>query len=146
MADIKAFNGYMFNSEKVGDLGLVMSPPYDSLLPEEQDELYNRHEYNAIRLAKGKNFDTDSKDDNSSIRASKYLTEWIEKDVLIKDDAPAIYLYEQEVLFNKTTYSSKGLVALLKLEDFGNHVLTCEETTPVNKKGRYELLARTKAN
>lgn len=146
MADIKAFNGYMFNSEKVGDLGLVMSPPYDSLLPEEQDELYNRHEYNAIRLAKGKNFDTDSKDDNSAIRASKYLTEWIEKDVLIKDDAPAIYLYEQEVLFNKTTYSSKGLVALLKLEDFGNHVLTCEETTPVNKKGRYELLARTKAN
>ncbi len=146
MADIKAFKGYMFNNEKIEDLGLVMSPPYDALLPEEQDELYSRHEYNAIRLAKGKKFDTDSENDNSAVRASQYLTDWIQKDVLVQDAEPAIYLYEQEILFNKTTYSSKGLVALLKLEDFGNKVLTCEDTTPVNKKDRFELLSRTKTN
>lgn len=146
MADIKAFNGYMYNSEKIEDLGLVMSPPYDSLMPEEQDELYSRHEYNAIRLTKGKKFDTDSDTDNSAVRANKYLTEWIESNVLIKDAVPAIYLYEQEVFFNNTTYSSKGLVALLKLEDFGNHVHACEDVTPVNKKDRFELIARTKAN
>ena len=50
MADIMAFRGYLFNDKKIDDLGLVMSPPYDSLLEEEQDELYSRHEYNAIRL------------------------------------------------------------------------------------------------
>lgn len=146
MADIKAFKGYMYNSSKINDLGMVMSPPYDSLLPEEQDELYSRHEYNAIRLTKGKKLDTDSADDNSFTRAANYLSDWIKEGIIAADEKPAIYLYEQEVEFNHTTYSSKGFVALLKLEDFGEHVLTCEDTTPVNKKDRYELLSRTRAN
>lgn len=146
MADIKAFKGYMYNSSKISDLGMVMSPPYDSLLPEEQDELYSRHEYNAVRLTKGKKLDTDSADDNSFTRAANYLSNWIKDGIIVEDEEPAIYLYEQEVEFNHTTYSSKGFVALLKLEAFGEHVLTCEDTTPVNKKDRYELLSRTRAN
>ena len=146
MADIMAFKGYLFNNKKIDDLGLVMSPPYDALLEEEQDELYNRHKYNAIRLTKGKKLDTHSDIDNPAVRASNYLKEWIENDVLVQDEHPSIYIYEQEIFFNKTTYTSKGLVALLKLEEFGNHVLTCEDAAPVNKQDRYELLATTKAN
>ena len=54
MANIKAFNGYMYNPKKIDDLGMVMSPPYDSLTEENQQELYDRHDYKAIRLSKGK--------------------------------------------------------------------------------------------
>lgn len=146
MADIKAFKGYMFNREKTGDLGKVMSPPYDSISPEEQQELYDRHEYNSIRLSKGKVFEGDSENDNAATRAGEYLTEWISENVLVRDEKPAIYLYEQETLFNRTTFSNKGFVTLLKLEDFGTNIIPCEDTTPVNKKHRYELLSRTRAN
>lgn len=146
MADIMAFKGYMFNKDKIDDLGNVMSPPYDSISPEEQQEHYDRHEYNAIRLTKGKKFDTDTETDNPFTRANEYLASWIESGVLIQDEDPAIYLYEQEVEFNNTTYSNKGFVALLALEDFGNRVIPCEDTTPVNKKDRYTLLSTTKAN
>ncbi len=146
MADITSFKGYMYNTEKIDDLGLVMSPPYDALLPDEQDELYNQHEYNAIRLSKGKRFDTDTDDDNAFIRSRKYLEDWLKDDIIVQDEKPAIYLYEQEVEFNGSIYTNKGFVTLLKLEDFGNHVLTCEDTTPINKKDRYELLSKTKAN
>lgn len=146
MANIKAFKGYMFNAEKVGDLGLVMSPPYDSISGEEQNENYERHEYNAIRLAKGKTFENDNENDNPATRASDYLNEWIKNDILIKDTTPAIYLYEQEIEFNRSTFSNKGFVTLLELEEFGNNVVPCEDTTPINKKHRYELLSRTKAN
>ncbi len=146
MADIKAFKGYMFNTEKIDDLGRVMSPPYDSISTEEQNEQYEKHEYNAIRLTKGKKFDTDTENDNPATRASEFLTDWIKNDILVQDEKPAIYLYEQETVFNRTTFSNKGFVALLELEAFGNHVIPCEDTTPVNKKHRYELLSRTKAN
>ena len=146
MADIRPFKGYMYNSEKIDDLGKVMSPPYDALLPEHQDELYDLHEYNSIRLAKGKRFETDNETDNVFTRSKNYLEDWLKNDILIQDEKPAIYLYEQEVEFNGTTYTNKGFVTLLKLEEFGNHVLTCEDTTPINKKDRYELLAKTKAN
>lgn len=146
MADITSFKGYMYNSEKIDDLGLVMSPPYDALLPDEQDELYNQHEYNAIRLSKGKRFDSDNDDDNAFTRSRKYLEDWLKNDIIVQDEKPAIYLYEQEVEFNGQVYTNKGFVTLLKLEDYGNHVLTCEDTTPINKKDRYELLSKTRAN
>lgn len=146
MADITSFKGYMYNSEKIDDLGLVMSPPYDALLPHEQDDLYNQHEFNAIRLSKGKRFDTDSETDNTFIRSRKFLDEWLKKDIIIQDEKPSIYLYEQEVEFNGYLYTNKGFVTLLKLEAYGDHVLTCEDTTPINKKDRYNLLSTTKAN
>ena len=146
MADITSFKGYMYNREKIDDLGLVMSPPYDALLPDEQDELYNQHDYNAIRLSKGKRFDTDTDSDNAFTRSRNYLDEWLKNDIIVQDDKPAIYLYEQEVEFNGSVYTNKGFVTLLKLEAFGDHVLTCEDTTPINKKDRYDLLATTRAN
>lgn len=146
MADITSFKGYMYNHNKIDDLGLVMSPPYDALLPEKQDELYHQHEYNAIRLSKGKRFDTDTEDDNAFTRSRDYLNEWLKNDIIVQDEKPAIYLYEQEVEFNGYVYNNKGFVTLLRLENYGNHVLTCEDTTPINKKDRYELLSKTKAN
>lgn len=146
MADITSFKGYMYSADKIDDLGLVMSPPYDALLPEQQDKLYNQHEYNAIRLSKGKRFDTDTEDDNVFTRSRRYLEQWLTDNIIVQDEKPAIYLYEQEVEFNGTIYTNKGFVSLLKLEEFGNHVLTCEDTTPINKKDRYDLLSKTKAN
>ena len=146
MANIKAFNGYMYNPKKIDDLGMVMSPPYDSLTEENQQELYDRHDYNAIRLSKGKAYETDTASDNPSTRAKEYLEKWIKEDIIKKDAAPAIYLYEQVAEYNKTTFTNTGFVALLELEEFGDKVLTCEDTTPVNKQHRYDLLATTKAN
>lgn len=146
MADIKAFKGYMFNSEKIGDLGLVMSPPYDSISQEELEEIYQRHEYNAIRLTKGKNPSECTDESSPAIHSREYLNEWIKSGVLIQDSEPAIYLYEQEIEFNHSTFTNKGIVALLELEEFGNKVIPCEDTTPVNKKHRYDLLSQTKAN
>lgn len=146
MAKIKAFEGYMYNPDKIEDLGLVMSPPYDSLSEDEQKELYARHEYNAVRLSKGMTYDTDTPEDNPATRAKDYLQKWIQEDIIVRDSKPAIYLYEQAAEYNKTTFTNKGFVALLELEDFGDKVLTCEDTTPVNKQHRYDLLAATKAN
>lgn len=146
MAKIKPFNGYMFNEEKVGDLGNLMSPPYDSISALEQAEFYKRHEYNAIRLAKGMRYDTDTDGENPFTRAKNYLQEWIADGILVKDEKPAIYLYEQEADYGKASFTNKGFVALLELEELGKHVVSCEDTTPVNKKDRYELLSHTKAN
>ena len=140
MADITSFKGYMYNRDKIDDLGLVMSPPYDALLSDEQDKLYSQHEYNAIRLSKGKRYDTDTESDNTFTRSRNYLEDWLKNDIIVQDEKPAIYLYEQEVEFNGYVYTNKGFVTLLKLEEFGNHVLTCEDTTPINKKDRYDLL------
>lgn len=146
MATIKPFSGYVFSSEKVGDLGKVMAPSYTVVTEKERDELYSRSEYNAIRLVDGKVFDTDTETENRFTRAHDYLNSWINSGVITKYDKPAIYLYEQAVLFNETIFTNRGFVALLSLDDFGNQVVSCEDTTPVNKKYRFDLISQTKAN
>lgn len=146
MAYIKPFRGYMFNEDKTGDLGKLMSPPYDSISAVEQYEFYERHEYNAIRLAKGMRYDTDTDTDNPFTRANGFMQSWISDGVLVRDEKPTIYLYEQEADYGKASFTNKGFVALLELEEFGKNVVSCENTTPINKKDRYELLAHTRAN
>lgn len=146
MANIKAFTGYTFNSSKIEDMSLVMAPAYDSVSEEEKEALYKRHEYNAIRLTHGPKFDSDSSENNRFTRAKKLLSEWLEKEILVKDNKPAIYMYEQEIEYNHTTYSTRGFVSLLELEEFGQNVIACEDTTPINRADRFSHLAETKAN
>ncbi len=146
MAEIKAFKGYIYNSDKIDDLGKVTSPPYDAISPDVQQEYYDIHEYNAIRLAKGKRYESDTDTDNPSTRAGAYLADWIKNDILKRDLTDAIYLYEQEVEFNRATYSNKGFVSLLALDGHGKSVLPCEEAAAANKENRYKLLETTKAN
>ena len=145
MANIKPFKGYIYNQNKIDDLGKVMSPPYDSLSELEKRELYDRHEYNSIRLTKGLKYPVDN--EKSPVqRASEYLKDWIKNKILVEDSEAAIYLYEQEIIYGKATFSTKGFVALLEIEEFGKSVIPCEDTTPINRADRYELLANTKAN
>lgn len=146
MADIKPFNGYIFSPKKAGDLGNVMAPSYTIKSEDERDELYARSEYNAIRLVDGKAFDADTETENRFTRARDYLNKWIADGVITKYEKPAIYLYEQAVLFNGTVFTNRGFVALLNLDDFGKQVVSCENTTPVNKKYRFDLISQTKTN
>src|SRR3989304_3732427 len=54
MAEIVPFRGVLYNPAKVGDLNKVMAPPYDVISPKKQDELYERHPNNIIRIILGK--------------------------------------------------------------------------------------------
>lgn len=146
MAKIKAFCGYLYNQDKIDDLGKVTSLPYDSISVKEQQELYSLHEHNAVRLVKGMQYETDSPDDNQYTRAGQFLHQWIKDEILIKDSTPAIYLYEQKVVFNKTTFKNTGFVGLLELDDKYKTVIPCEDTTPSSNKDSYEILSHTNAN
>ena len=49
MAKVVPFKGLRYNTEKFKDLDMVTAPPYDIISAEEQQELYNKDEYNVIR-------------------------------------------------------------------------------------------------
>ena len=54
MANIKAFRGYRYNTDKIDNLGSVISPPYYNMAKEDKDALYDKSEYNSVRLFSGK--------------------------------------------------------------------------------------------
>ena len=50
MPEIQAFRGVRYNLGQVGSLSDVVSPPYDVIGPEYQDELYNKHPCNFVKV------------------------------------------------------------------------------------------------
>lgn len=147
MANIKPFTGYRYDPKKIPDPGKVMVPPYDTISPDEQEEYYNANEYNIIRAAKGKADPLDTPANNSYTRANEFLNGLIEKNILIRDDSPAFYLYEQQVKYNNTTFVNHGIVALLELTELDGHeVMTCELPSLQTTEDRYNLLSHCNAN
>ncbi len=150
MAKVVPFRGLRYNTDKFKDLDMVTAPPYDIISPEDQQELYNKDEYNVIRLDYGMDFESDDDENNKYTRSAAYLEKWIEEQVLVFEDQPAFYIYEQIFRLGddeSPTHSLKGIISLVQLEDFSKKViLPHEETTNQVKRDRMELIERTTTN
>lgn len=147
MANIKPFKGYRYNAEKVSSIGNVVSPPYYKIHKEEKAELFDKSEYNSVRLFSGEEYDTDHSGDNRFTRAANYLKQWIEEGVLIRDEYPAIYMYEETIQVGEVQYSNRSFVTLVELEDLENgSIRPCEEVREVSMQDRYDFLLSTNAD
>ena len=147
MADIKPFKGYRYDEEKVGGLNTVVSPPYYNIKAAEKEMLYNLSEYNSVRLFSGMKDENDDDTHNKFTRAAQYLDSWIENGILVRDEEPAIYMYEQTLEVHGIQYQNRSFVALVRLEDFSDGVIMpCEEIREVSRQDRYEFLTHTNAD
>lgn len=147
MAKIKPFKGYRYNIEKTGDLKKVVSPPYYNIKPDQKEILYNLSEYNSVRLFSGMTDENDNETNNKFTRAADYLKNWIKEGILVRDDEPAIYVYEQTLDLHNVQYKNRSFIALVKLEEFSKGIIMpCEETREVSRQDRYEFLTHTNAD
>lgn len=148
MANIIPFRGLRYNTKKIPDLKAVTTPPYDVISPEEQDAFYALHPNNIIRLELNKILDSDTPDNNRYTRSAAFLKEWIDEQILVFEENPAVYLYEEVfTLKNGETKSFKGFMTLVELEEFSKKVvLPHEETLSKAKADRFDLMDATHAN
>jgi uncharacterized protein (DUF1015 family) len=116
--EIKPFRAFRFDADVVGDVGSCISPPYDVISDEEQQQLYEKSEYNIVRIIKGKTIASDYSSNNQYTRAAEYLNSWIEKGILIQDSANAIYAYVQDFAIAGRCFQRNSFIALAKLEEF----------------------------
>lgn len=147
MANIKPFRGYRYNPEKIDNLGSVASPPYFNMTKEDKEALYNKSKYNSVRLFSGEKFEDDTAENNTFTRARDFLYKWIDEEILVRDEEPVIYMYEQTIDMEGNLYANTSFVALVELEDIGNGmIMPCEKLHEVSLSDRYELLAATNAD
>jgi len=147
MALIQPFKGLRFNQAKIGNLGDVITPPYDVISPADQDQLHQKSPYNIIRLEYGKIYPSDDQNDNRYIRAESVLNQWLDDKVLQPDKQPCYYLYEQNFIYRLNNYSRRGIIAALKVEEYSNKIILPHELTmSVPKADRMELLNHLETN
>ena len=148
MADILPFMGTRFNSQLIGNLSKVLSPPYDVISPEQQEDLYERHPNNVVRLELAKDDTADDNFSNRYTRAANAFRTWRSDGILIEDEVPALYLYEQEFkLPGGETRRRRGFFSLVKLEDYKTGGIKAHEHTFAHHKNdRLQLMRSTHAN
>lgn len=147
MATIRPLYGIRYNPDRIIDISKVVTPPYDVISAQEQEGYYQRHPYNIIRLIKGKDEPGDNEKENKYTRASRLFNTWCKEGVLFKESAPAIYLYEQVFCLENQTYSRRGFIANVKLEELNTgHIYPHEQTLSGPKEDRLRLIKACPAN
>ena len=143
--EIKPFKAFRFDSNVVADVGNCIAPPYDVISPAQQQKLYEKSEYNIVRIIKGETTASDNADNNQYTRAADYLDKWVKKGVLKQDQDETIYAYVQNFELAGRNLQRSSFIALARLEEFGKAVRPHEETLEGPKIDRLNLKRATVA-
>lgn len=140
MAEIKGYKGLRFNCEKAGKIEELVCPPYDIISDQQREEYIKTNPHNIIRLELPKG-------DDKYNKAAKILKDWLEKGILVKEDKPAIYIYEEEFTAYGERKAIKGIICRVKLEEFSKGIILPHEfTLSKAKEDRLSLMKATNCN
>lgn len=146
MVEIATFKGLVYNNKKIRKFEDVVSPPYDIISEDMQNNLYKKNEYNFVRLILGKIFSDDSDTNNRYIRAKQLFDEWQKQEILIPSNVPAIYPYKIDYTIDKTKKQMNGFFVILKLDPEYKSVKAHEKTLAKPKADRLNLMRACYAN
>jgi len=143
METILPFYGLRYNTEKAGEISCLTAPPYDVVSDRERDDIVEKNNFNIFSLELPK---TNENTDPFEF-SKKQFNEWIEKQILSKEEKPCIYPYNISYQAENKKIERKGFIALLKLEEWSKGIVKPHERTfdkvTVN---RLNLLKETRAN
>jgi uncharacterized protein (DUF1015 family) len=140
MAEVRPLRALRYTPEKVGDLSLVVTPPYDVISPQAQTGYYKRSPYNVIRLELGQEEPGDYTLNNVYTRAATTLAEWRLQGILRQDSIPGYYMYQQSFSYKGQSYTRTSLLARVRLEPWSARVvLPHEHTLAKAKEDRLKL-------
>jgi uncharacterized protein (DUF1015 family) len=147
MADILPFRGICYDTERVRDLALVCTPPYDVISEAQRRAFLLRHPCNIIRLILGSTSPADGPEDNRYTRAARTYQAWLGEGILKQDRLPAVYLTAVTFTPAGDPITRWGLVARVRLEPFSSGVvLPHEKTFSRVKSDRMELMKACHTN
>ena len=143
--EIRPFRAIRFNGEVVGDVGDCISPPYDVINSQQQQMLYDKSDYNVVRIILGKEQPGDNETTNKYTRAAGYFNDWQRKGALKQDDKETIYAYVQDFEIKGKMVQRNSFIASAKLEPFGPIVRPHEQTLAGPIVDRLKLNKATRA-
>ena len=149
MPEIRPFRALRYDVDAIGDLGRVVSPPYDVIGAALRRDLIERHPQNIVQVDLPVEERGDEPDDRYR-RAARIYAGWRADGTLHRAPRPSLYLYEQTYVVPGTDVerTQRGFFGRLRLEPFGPGagVLPHERTLSGPKEDRYKLMRATGAN
>lgn len=132
------FRALRYNPDRVPDLGAVTCPPYDVIGADRVTRWEAADPHNIVRLILPRNRNAEERHN----RAQRSLRTWLADGLLVRDDSPALYVYEQTAGDDQAV----GLVGAVSLHDYDERrILPHEDVFPGPVADRTELMAATAA-
>jgi len=148
LAEIIPFRAWRYNFARAGRPEEVLAPPFDIISPDEAAALRESHEHNIVHLVLGSLPAGGARPEGAYRQAAEKLRRWQQSGVLVRDEKPAIYPYEQEFVGPDGQRRTRfGFVCALRLVPFGQRVVYPHEETfdkPVDD--RVSLMRACRAN
>ena len=143
--EVRPFRALTYRQHEPEQLARVSSPAYDLVTPAGRDRLADADPHNIVRLILPHvepGADPAGGAARSAEQAARTLDDWVADGVLVRDDAPALWLYEMSPPDGQpATVGWLGAVALPPAGSVA--VLPHEDTYPPAVEGRRALLAAT---
>jgi uncharacterized protein (DUF1015 family) len=131
------FRGLRFDPAVVGDLGTVISPPYDVLDADTVRDLEAGNHRNIVRLILSRKYE------RPYLAVRRRLEEWRAEGCLVPDVEPALYLYQYAV----DGVTVRGIIGLVELrEEHEGVLLPHEGVMPGPVADRAVLMRTTRTN
>ena len=141
MPEIRPLRPYRYAD--ADQLPALVAPPYDVIGPELREALGERSPHNVVHLDLPQ-----GDDDDKYARAAGLLRQWIDRGVLVRDESPAFFSYEQtfEPPGGGERITRRGFFALVRAEPYeSREVLPHERTLSGPKVDRRKLFEATGA-
>lgn len=134
MVDVAPFSAWRYDLAQAGELSDVIAPPYDVIDPSLQEQLYQRHPYNAVRLILNRAEPDDRLPSDRTARARLNWKQWKQDQLLQREHNDALYVYHQEYLLHGQPVVRRGFLARLRLEELGTGQVFPHERTLAGPK------------
>jgi uncharacterized protein (DUF1015 family) len=145
------FRGLRYARDRVSGLAEVTSPPYDVIAHDTEGQLLAADPHNVVRLILPRPGSGPAGDGYHE--AARLLREWQQDGILLPEDRPALYVYEQGRVPGPAGAApaggviQRGLIGALGLSPAGGgSVLPHEDVLPGPVTGRRQLMEATGAN
>jgi uncharacterized protein (DUF1015 family) len=143
VAEVLPIQAVRYDLDRVGPLADVVAPPYDVIDDAQRAELAGRSPYNVVEL----DLPRDPAGGDPYEHAAELLGSWIDDGALVRDDDPQIWALEQDYTApDGSRLTRRGLLARVRLAQYGEGIRPHERTQPGPKEDRLRLTRATRHN
>ncbi|MFN4179258.1 MAG: DUF1015 family protein [Armatimonadota bacterium] len=139
----KPFPPIIYNPN-LGDLSLLIAPPYDVIDEKQCEQLLSRHPYNIVRLILPPSLHPDN-----PLRYQKVASlweQWLEGQILVELDEPSVFVLAQRFTLMGNPREHLMLLTAIPLSDYESGLVKPHEhTMPKPKSDRLTLIRLTGA-
>ncbi len=145
MTDLLPFRALRYDPARV-NVSEVLAPVYDVVAPEDRSRLWDSHPHAAVKLELTRDAAEEATTDYHDV--AERLAEWEAEGVLVRDEAPALYVLRQRFEAPDGRQLARlGFFAALQVEDYANRVVRPHEKTLAGPKAdRLKILTATGTN